>query len=309
MTTDPAASGPAQNATGHVDPDRLADLAEGLLDATAAEAVRDHLASCEQCADDFALITLDSGLAGFLPPEPIPAEVVARVEAALYREPPLREWSGAAASASARQHVHHAARPSRGRRFKLAFGALASVGVLVGGMAVGVSMFGGSSEKNSTAASSSLSGTAPNAAGRYSGNEPAAPTDALAQLQQQATGLLAAAKSGGTGAASTAKGRPDNALRTPNPAGEPCWQNPSPTADLLAHSSVVFQGRPAELLVYADPGDPARARVVVVAAGCASLDAKTSGAQPQQSVGGTPLPGAGSVSAPVVLAETSITRP
>jgi hypothetical protein len=271
MTTDPAASGPARDAAGHVDPDRLADLSEGLLDGAAAEAVRDHLASCEQCADDFALVTLDSGLADFLVTEPIPAEVVARVEAALYREPPLRDSSESAAAAG--EHVHHAARPSRSRRFKLAFGALASVGLLVGGVAVGVSMVGGD-ERNTTSAASGTSGAAPanpNAASDLA----KAPTDALIQLQQQATTLLASVKAGGTGSASTAKGHPDNALRTPSPADGICWQNPSPAEDLLAQSSVTFQGQPAELLVYADPNDSTRAKVVAVAAGCASTYGKT----------------------------------
>src|SRR5689334_431098 len=99
MTLDPAASGPEPS--GHADPDRLADMAAGGPDPRTAHAVRAHLTSCQQCAEPFTLITLHSGIAAFLPVEPIPAEVVARVEAALYREPPLQ---AAGVGAAARSH-------------------------------------------------------------------------------------------------------------------------------------------------------------------------------------------------------------
>src|SRR5690348_18488843 len=138
MTIDPAASGPDT----HLDPDLLADLAEGLLGDRAGDVARSHLASCERCAEDYALITVDSGLATFLTPEPIPADVMARVEAALHREPPLTQPTP----------VHHAVpKPAFGRRFRLTFGALAGASLIVVGVVGGVALLnsGGTESKSS----------------------------------------------------------------------------------------------------------------------------------------------------------------
>jgi hypothetical protein len=311
MTYESAASGTAPDSPGHVDPDRLADLAEGLLDGSAAGAVRTHLASCELCAEDFALITLDSGLADFLAPEPIPAEVVARVEAALYREPPLRTPASAASASHTRSQ--HAARPSRARRFKIAFGTLASVGLLAGGVFAGVSMF--SSGGVTTESASSKSDGSP-AAGYLGGsgtsqNAPkAASAGATAEIQQQAVRLLAALKSSGPGGSSAASpGRPDSALRTPAVA-DTCSRNPRPTDTLLASAPTVYQGRAAQLFVYAKAGDSTRADVVVVDGTCdTSLQGSGPAAQTPRPAAGNTLLTPFSTQSPQVLVETDITRP
>lgn len=76
--------------TGHPDVAEIADLAEGLLPTTRTTEVRQHLESCELCADVYASLTEIQGLLGTLPaPAPMPDDVAARIDAALAAEPPL----------------------------------------------------------------------------------------------------------------------------------------------------------------------------------------------------------------------------
>jgi anti-sigma factor RsiW len=318
MTTDPAASGPTSGPAGHADPDRLADLADGLLNGETAEELRGHLASCERCAEDFALITLDSGLADFLEPEPIPAEVVARVEAALYREPALPVTATAASSGSSassrpstsrssrlprsshssQRHVDRAAQPSRARRLKFAFGGLGSVALLVGGTYAGLSMVSGGTETAVRSSAGAASKAAPGSPGAVLGAAPGP----LAQIEQQATGLLASLKGRNGSGVATDASPPGNVLRTAAPAAGMCWQNPRPTETPLASAPTMYENQPAELLVYAKSGDPAHAHVVVVPAVCTATQSSS-------------VPGLGSAGlspsgpAPFPLAETDITRP
>ncbi|HEY3478085.1 MAG TPA: hypothetical protein VGL02_04215, partial [Streptomyces sp.] len=176
MMTDPAASRPGT----HLDPDQMADLFEGLLDSGAADAARAHLATCPVCAGDFALIAGEAdfgGLGDLLPPIPIPQDVVARVEAALHREPPL---------APATAPASHAAQPPRRRRFRLAFGSLAGATLVIAG---GIGTFaalnsGGDSSKGagtSTVAEGGASSTPPRADNSRETGQPASPGIAGAQ--------------------------------------------------------------------------------------------------------------------------------
>ncbi|MFL6116244.1 MAG: anti-sigma factor family protein [Catenulispora sp.] len=272
MMIDPAASGPDT----HLDPDRMADLYDGLLDHDAAEAARLHLASCPRCADDFALIAVDSGLSDLLAPEPIPEAVAIRVEAALHREPPL------AAPSSAPQHAASDL-TRRTRRFRL-ISSLAGATLVIAGAFAGISALtsGGSSSGTSDKGASSYAADRGNspagrvpAAGsaigpnRLDSSEPAplAPNDSAASIRAQAEQLLKTSALG-----NPAQSGPQSAAGSPEKAqGEriTCppdgFQNTSP----LGMASITYQGRPAELLVYAKPGDDATAAVyVVAAAGC-----------------------------------------
>lgn len=66
--------------TGHPDVAEIADLAEGLLPTTRTTEVRQHLESCELCADVYASLTEIQGLLGTLPaPAPMPDDVAAQI--------------------------------------------------------------------------------------------------------------------------------------------------------------------------------------------------------------------------------------
>ncbi|MEY9857662.1 anti-sigma factor RsiW [Catenulispora sp. GAS73] len=268
MMTDPAASRPGT----HLDPDQIADLVEGLLDDAAADEARAHLASCPLCSADFALITGEGDLAdlsGSLPPMPIPQDVVARVEAALYREPPLATASAAPAAAPAA-----AAAQPRHRRFRIALGSLAGAALVVTG-GIGVvtalnSATGSSKESSSTAAGN---GAAPNAAGSFPGGESqaggaethASEASPPMSITQQAEALLGQHMMTANGTAQTA--RPDCRPSTV-PAG----------TKLITSGQTVYQGKPAWLLLYPGPGSATLVDVYVV-----DVNACTSG-NPVQSL-------------------------
>ncbi|OLE23365.1 MAG: hypothetical protein AUG49_16195 [Catenulispora sp. 13_1_20CM_3_70_7] len=270
MMIDPAASGPDT----HLDPDRMADLYDGLLDHDAAEAGRLHLASCQRCADDFALIAFGSGLRDLLAPEPIPEAVAIRVEAALHREPPPAEPSAVP------QHAGSAS-TWRARRFRL-IGGLAGASLVIAGAFAGISALssgGGTSasvssgkgaSSYSSAQGDSQAGRAP-AAGSDAGSAMApnalASPDSATGIRARAEQLLktstqkTSAQSGPQSDAGSTEKAEAGGIACP-PDG---FQNTSP----LGVTSITYQGQPAELLVYAKPGDDATAAVYVVATtGC-----------------------------------------
>lgn len=259
MMIDPAASGPDT----HLDPDRMADLYDGLLEHDAAEGARLHLASCPRCADDFALITLDSGLADLLDPEPIPEAVAIRVEAALHREPPLIAPSAPS---------QHTATPRRSRRYRL-IGGLAGATLVIAGAFAGISALtsgdspAGTSAKSASAqGDSQAGGTAGSAMApdSLSSTAPRMPAlaDSAATIRTRAEQLLKTSTSTGSQSAAGSTGKAEGARIACPPDG---FQNTAP----LGMTSITYQGQPAELLVYPKPGDDATAAVYVVATtGC-----------------------------------------
>lgn len=70
-------------AAGHLDLDALAELEEGLAEPTAAAAARAHLEACSECRALLSRLRTTRALLSALPPEPMPADVAARVEAAV----------------------------------------------------------------------------------------------------------------------------------------------------------------------------------------------------------------------------------
>lgn len=279
MMTDPAASRPGT----HLDPDRMADLLEGLLDDAAADEARAHLASCPVCSADFALISGEAdpgglgepgelgGLGDLLPPVTIPQDVMTRIEAALYREPPL--GTGTAAADEGAGHAAAAARPRR-RRFGITLGALAGATlVIAGGFGIVTALKNGSSESKSssgTAAGSApssqsadgsrLAGTAPDAqqmspqVGGVPPHAGATPGSNELTVEQQAKALLGQHPMNPAG--TTAGGQCA-------PAGTTAIGKP------LAASQTQYQGKTVWLLIYPVSGDPAVADVFVVDAnGC-----------------------------------------
>ncbi|MFG2882949.1 anti-sigma factor family protein [Streptomyces sp. NPDC048297] len=72
---------------GHPDAAEISDLTEGLLAPDRSADVQRHLEGCEACADLHGSLEEIRGLLGSVPaPEPMPADVVARIDAALATE-------------------------------------------------------------------------------------------------------------------------------------------------------------------------------------------------------------------------------
>lgn len=78
----------------HPEVSELSDWSEGLLPAEREAAVRAHVDGCGLCADVVVSLEEIRGLLGTLPVEPMPADVAARIDAALAHVP--RETSTAA---------------------------------------------------------------------------------------------------------------------------------------------------------------------------------------------------------------------
>ena len=293
MSVDPAAGpGPDEVPPApHADPDRLADLAEGLLSAADAASVHAHLASCPDCSDDFALITGSLDLAALLPAEPIPAEVAIRVQAALDREPALGVTVTDPVSAPAPVRTPR-------RRFRVALTGLAGLcvlGVAVVGATSALRSAIGHSESKSSAGTAAGAPALPNSAGGLAPFAAGAPVDDAATAQQFAAQLLRARPAlsspddanGSTGGSVPDRGQSGSAFLRCLPLTQAA-QIP------LASASVTFHGQPAELLVLRQASGSAEADVVIVPASCATpQSAVAGGASPeatksQGSAGSTP---------------------
>jgi len=68
---------------GHLDLDTIAELDAGLVDEPGEARMRAHLDGCERCRADLARLRTTRALVSTLPPEPMPAQVSARIDAAL----------------------------------------------------------------------------------------------------------------------------------------------------------------------------------------------------------------------------------
>ena len=67
----------------HLDLDALAELEEGLVEPHAADVARAHVEACEQCRGEVSRLRTTRALLSALPPEPMPVDVAARIDAAL----------------------------------------------------------------------------------------------------------------------------------------------------------------------------------------------------------------------------------
>lgn len=265
MMTDPAASRPGT----HLDPDQMADLFEGLLDAAAADGARAHLASCPVCSADFALITGEAELgelSELLPPIPIPQDVVTRVEAALYREPPLAAASGSGSgSAAAAPPTDRSvvAAPQRRRRFRIALGSLAGATLVVaGGIGLITAVSNNVSESKSSSSSGAAAGARPSSpdgdhapGGESSQAGGVAPNKSgfgEMSISQQAQALLS--QHAVTPANGTAQAVKPDCTPSAVPAG----------TKLLTSTQTQYQGRQAWLLLYPQAGSTTAVDVYVV---------------------------------------------
>ncbi|MEV7194961.1 anti-sigma factor [Streptomyces sp. NPDC093510] len=77
----------ATDSAGHPEVAEISDLTEGLLSPSRTRDVRQHLDSCELCADVYASLEEIRGMLGTLPGPPrMPADVAGRIDAALAAE-------------------------------------------------------------------------------------------------------------------------------------------------------------------------------------------------------------------------------
>ncbi|MFI8457974.1 hypothetical protein [Kitasatospora sp. NPDC085464] len=124
MTATPSSP---DHAGGHPPVDELADLAEGLIDSPAAvEALHRHLADCAECRETVDALAEVQELLGTVETPPMPADVAARLDAALARAAAeagdeATDVPGAADAPDAAPGARHAAvagpqEPSPGRR-------------------------------------------------------------------------------------------------------------------------------------------------------------------------------------------------
>jgi hypothetical protein len=143
----------------HVPVEDLAAYAAGDLDATASVAVEAHVLLCPDCRADVEAVTAATGALRSLDPVPMPADVAARVDAALAAE--ARPAPATAPSATVL--------PMKRRRGpSLAGIAAVAAGVaLIGGIAVPLVTHGGGDKADSTAANAAHEKSGPAGTRRF----------------------------------------------------------------------------------------------------------------------------------------------
>jgi hypothetical protein len=280
----------------HLDLDALADALAGEGSATDA----DHLAGCGDCAarlDELRAadaVVLDR-LTGLARP-PLPADVAARLDAALAAEEPLAQAQPAPPA------QHHApsvtALPARRARALPSWLPAAAAAVLViGGGGAVVSQLGGTSGGSESTASSAAGGAAESAEGATaellltaSGTDwadPQAPGTALPvvlggqarrlSLDEGAPQAQAEAESEAQDApAPAAAPLPDELARLRTREGlDACLSSllaeQGPGVQPLAVDFAGYDGQPALAVVLPDP-EPASAAVYVVGSDCSAAD-------------------------------------
>ncbi len=152
--------------TEHLDTDALADLDEGLLDRDHVASARAHVAGCPRCQGELAALTgVRERLAAAAEVEPMPAEVVARLDRA------LADVASEPASTAVTRSVIPLREPQRSSPRGLRWLQAAAVVVLVlAGGAVAVSALRGADNdnfKDSSAGTAGSTGARAAAPGSY----------------------------------------------------------------------------------------------------------------------------------------------
>lgn len=273
----------------HPEVSELSDWSEGLLPAEREAAVRAHVDGCGLCADVVVSLEEIRGLLGTLPVEPMPADVAARIDAALAHVP--RETSTAASGAGGASpgsggaahtpgapggrpsgptgpgrtgstRSGHGGRGARRRRTLLASGYAAAV-LALGGVVYGIVEAGGSSSNGAQTDSS----TAKTHAGAGADSADSVASSVRALLAQQP----------GQDGAATDRGNSPMLSKTPHPDVAPAGPAAVPSCVLsathraqqpIASEREVFQGVDAYLLLLPHPADSARVDAFVVNASC-----------------------------------------
>ncbi|MEU8971317.1 hypothetical protein AB0D11_18945 [Streptomyces monashensis] len=296
---------------GHPDVEEISDLTEGLLPPDRSTDIRRHLNTCEPCADVHASLEEIRGLLGSVPDvEPMPADVAARIDAALAVEAFLAfsgddtessgDETGTGTSgdtidahvsretsvATERPADRPAGRPQattgpgrkksgRGRRRRtLVLGTVLTAAVLGAGTLVIQSLTSGGS-------TTTAHGTPSPSISSFSG----------ASVQNQVHDLLAAKKpeqpgyksqhprAGVTENQNTPTGTEsaNTLLQTEVPIPD-CVRRAIPRSDqALAAKTGSYSGKSAYLVVLPEPGDSTRVTAYVVDAACIRQQPGTAG--------------------------------
>lgn len=274
------------SATGrdpHPDVMEIADSAEGILPPEQAAEVRAHVESCAQCGEVLASLAEIRDLLGDLPePEPMPADVVARIDAALIaaarfdsalphvpRETLLPTQATGEAADVPRGTSAPAGRPSaptgpgRGRRHRRAL--LLSAASTAAVLALGGAVYELSSHSGSHAASADSS--AQQKAGAQGGGDADAVGDEVTQLLDAAGGKT------GSGGVTSPMLSPRGEARITGPDGTVitvpgCVLKATQRVQQpLAANRELYEGVDSFLVVFPDP-DATQVDAFVVTATC-----------------------------------------
>jgi anti-sigma factor RsiW len=270
------------DAAGHPDVAEISDLTEGMLPADRGADIQRHLETCGLCADVRASLEEIRGLLGSAPDaEPMPADVAARIDAALAAEPlpsgsrvtaedrVSRETSTPADRPVGRPHATTGPgrkKSGHGRRRRaVVLGTVLTAAVLGAGSLVFQSFSGGTSTTTAHSTPSPSLGT-------FSGTS----------VESQVRDLLPTKKapkrgydsqhprSGLTGGENTPQGTEsaNTLLQTEIPVPD-CVRRAIPSGDeALAAKAGTYAGKSAYLVVLPDRNDGTRVTVYVVDAAC-----------------------------------------
>lgn len=280
--------------TGHPDVSEISDLTEGLLPPARTAEVRQHLDTCEFCADVHASLDEIRGLLGAVPgPVRMPADVASRIDAALAAEALLsatapeadvsRETSPRQASVSENRPAGRSSAttgPGRGdhkerrnqkdrmdrgrgrRRRTVVLGTVFTAAVLGAG-AFFLQSLGGDG-------TTTAQGTPTSSAGTFS----------KGTLQHQVNDLLDAKKNLPRGSQKPfgVESQPSESATTATPyttridpsesVPECVRQGIGQTGDVIGAKEGTYQGKSAYLLVLPDSSDASRVTAFVVDATC-----------------------------------------
>ena len=298
MTDGPPAADASATGGRHLDDDTLADLHEGLLDASAEVGARAHLAGCPACAARAdRLAALPALLAGAAPVGPVPAEVAAGIDAALSAE---AVSAGVAGARTVTPLDPERRRSPWGMRVLQAAAVLV---LLLAGAGLALSALGGGSD-SSDAGADSTAADAGGSAGRQAepGQFPLTVSGrswTVTSLEAAVPDLLAArlaplvdARTLRGSSSDDAAGGTDDSTATPAP--EAAGPSPDGAARLadgpalaecvaaladgpvtpLAVDLATWDGDPAAVILLPTPGDATTVDAWVVAPDCGAADAK-----------------------------------
>jgi hypothetical protein len=269
----------------HPDVMEIADLAEGILPPERAAEVRGHVESCVECGEVLASLAEIRGLLSDLPePEPMPADVAARIDAALAAETrfdsalphvpretslPMQATGEAAdvprGTSAPAGHPSAPTGPGRGRRHRraLLIGAASTAAVLaLGGVVYELSSHSGSNAMSADSSAQRKAG----AQGRGGGDANAV-GDEVARLLDGAGG-----KSGSGGITSPMLS-PRGDARVTGPGGTVitvpgCVLKATQRVQQpLAATREPYEGVDSFLVVFPDP-DATQVDAFVVTAAC-----------------------------------------
>jgi hypothetical protein len=259
--------------TEHLDADALADLDEGLLDRDHVTSARAHVAGCPQCRAELAALTgVRERLAAAAEVEPMPAEVVARLDRA------LAGVAAEPASTAVTRSVIPLREPQRSSPRGLRWLQAAAVVVLIlAGGAVAVSALRGSDDNNDTA---STAAGAADKSGREAANGTTYPVTASgrhwtkttveAEVPRLLAGTLSPTLPPSSFSTEADTGGGGGTAEAPRAlAGVPAARLAGGPATPLAVDLATFDGQPAAVVLLPGIGGPGRVDVWVVPPDCA----------------------------------------